>query len=503
MARGAVVIGVAFYRKEANLYRSFEVLQKKDGQEVDFIGANRYKSLLSFSFMNTRFTRTGTILLALVALSFGGNAFPQTAFGQAAGSSSSSASGMQLSVSDGRSTVRPGDTLFYVVTAKNTTADAKVVDVDLFLHAYANLISPGNAGQLAGNRIRWNSVTLNPNQSMEFSAQVSINPFIPDATELAVRAVVGGVEATDTTVATTAVQTGESAFQVSITDNAQTAPPNGTLQYVARVKNVSQATQTVNVQLATSQFTTIEDLVPDTAYDSSNISWQNVTFEPNQERTFTFKGVVRRGAPDYASIHTKISVGSASASDSTAVLRSTTSSSRSSVRSSSRSSRTGSAAPARSVFFSKTANASEILPGARIRYTLYVQNVLLEAIADAVITDRFDSQLLQVVDDAGATVLGPGQLQWRVPVLQPGETWQRTYILVVSEHLPNGTQIGNIATISGNDVAYAALHEKVVVVQTGVVGQLPSTGAAYDVMYLFLSGGLALSFAVAQRKRRL
>ncbi len=332
-----------------------------------------------------------------------------TAAAQVSSSSSlsSAVAGLTVSVTDNKTTIRPGDTMFYAVTLKNSTSTARVGNVDLFLHDYANIVSPQNGGIHTGNRVRWDAVTLNAQQEYIFIVQVSTNPVIPNQTELMVKAAFDGMESVDRTTATMGIQGSSASSSSSMFSSSRSSSSSSRHLTAAQQNNSSRRSS--------------------------------------------------RG---------------------------------SSV------SNTG-----RSLLFSKTANTHEIVPGGRIRYTLYVQNVLLHTINDAVIVDRFDPQLLRVVDAGNATIVSEGQLQWRLPELSPGETWEETYILLAADSLPSGTQIGNIATISGDDVAYAALHEKVGVVQTGVVNQLPSTGAAYDVIFLFLTGGWALAFATIRIRR--
>jgi hypothetical protein len=96
-----------------------------------------------------------------------------------------------------------------------------------------------------------------------------------------------------------------------------------------------------------------------------------------------------------------------------------------------------------------------------------------------------------------------GEMRWQVPVLQPGESWETTYVLAVSKNAPTGLELDNVATLRGSDLGNISLTEKVRTTRAGVLTGMPSTGAETDVML-----GLALTLmagvtAFMQRKMTL
>lgn len=416
-----------------------------------------------------------------------------------ASSSSSSSAGMTIAVSDGKNTVRSGDSVIYVITLTQTTEASKIVDVNLFLSPFANIVTPDQGGTVSGgNQVKWNRLTLIQNQQQRLTVQMGVSPTAPEGTQLVTRVTAGGMEASDNTVVQNSPQT-EALFKVFVTDDRQTVAPNDTLNYRATVKNDASVARTTDVILMVSPFVTVSNLQPTANTDSNTIVWKDVTFNPGETKTYTFSALVRRNAQEFVSVNTLIKAGQATAADSTSVQTNANNSSRSSLSSSSSSRRAG--APTRSVLFSKSADTDEVVSGGRVRYTLFVQNVLLTTIDDAMITDRFDSSILTVADAGNGTVVSPGQLQWKLPRLLPGQTWTQTYTLSVG-NIAEGTQLSNVATITGNDVATATLDEKVVVIKTGVVNRLPSTGAAYDVLFLLATVPFAGAAAALQKRSR-
>jgi hypothetical protein len=74
--------------------------------------------------------------------------------------------------------------------------------------------------------------------------------------------------------------------------------------------------------------------------------------------------------------------------------------------------------------------------------------------------DRYDGQYMSFVstDTPGSLVRQTsGEMEWKVPVLAPGQTWQASYILRVSEDAPNAADLNNVASISGRDVSGVAV----------------------------------------------
>lgn len=424
-----------------------------------------------------------------------------------ASSSSSSASSntFTIMVDDGKSSIRAGDSMVYLIELKQTSEPSKTVDVDLYLPTFANIVSPQQGGNATGNRVRWNNIVLLQNVTQRLSVNVSLNPVIPENTDLIARAVAAGFEATDSTVIRS-TSSNDANFTLTLSDGKATAAPNDMLTQTFTVKNTSSQQRTTDVQLTTSQFVAIESVNPITATDSNVLMWKSQNFAAGEIKTYTVKGTIRRGAPEYASIVFQGKVGTVTATDVTSVQTKTSSSSRSSSSSSHRSNSSSSRVATqndrlRNVLFTKTADMREVVPGGVITYTLQVQNVLLTVIDDAMVSDKFDVAQITIIDAAGGVMPAAGQLEWKLPTLNPGEIWTRSYKVQVAQGLQSGTDISNVASITGNDVSYTTLDEKVTVAQTNVVGKLPPTGAPYDVLLNGLSIVFAAGLTALQRRR--
>ncbi|HVW67069.1 MAG TPA: hypothetical protein VHA78_05075 [Candidatus Peribacteraceae bacterium] len=425
----------------------------------------------------------------------------------AASSSSSSSSssvqdGVTVGVTDGQDHVAPGAYLTYAVTVQQSVSPSKTVDVSLTLPSYVNTATPSDSGKQVGNLILWDNVGLTQNTAKVLTVSINLQPNIPQNTQLVAKAQAGNDQATDTTIVQSGT-TGSHPFLISITDNKTSANPGDQLTYIVAVKNMNTFTEHADVKVSLSGQVAIDDTNPPSTVSYPSITWSNVSFAGNEQKLFTIDATINKRVTAYTSITAQANVDGTTANDTTTVVpygTAASSSSRSSVRSASSAS-SSSVNPSRSVLFRKVADSSEVVPGGTIKYTLYVQNILLNVIHNAVITDRFDPSLMSVAD-AGNGSAAAGQLQWTLPTLQPGQVWKTTYSMKVNPGIANGTAINNVATLNGTDVATATLNEKVTVATANVVGTLPTTGAAYDLLALILIAPAALGMALLQRKVR-
>ena len=89
---------------------------------------------------------------------------------------------------------------------------------------------------------------------------------------------------------------------------------------------------------------------------------------------------------------------------------------------------------------------------------------------------------------------------WKVPVLNPGESWEARYVLLVSENAPNGMILENVATLRGADLGDLSLNERVRTSRTGVLKEFPTTGAELDLLLGILLSAVSILTAGVQRK---
>lgn len=422
------------------------------------------------------------------------------------GTAMAQSSGLSLSVTDGKTTVAPGDSMIYVVTATQTTQPSQDVNLTLTLPVGVDLITPDNGGTVNGQTVTWTKAALTQNTSRIFTVQAHVPNTVAAGSTLTATAAVDSVQATDTTTVQSGAA-GTKSYALTLTDNNSTVRAGTTLNYVLTVKNNSTTAQTDTVTVQGPPSLTVQSANPlSTSLGTNSVTWSNVAFNSGETKTFNFTAQVDPQARTNTSIETRATVGNATIADFTAVnnnATSSSSSSRSSSRSSTRSSARSSssrAATAGNPLFRVTSNTQEIAPGGDITYTLFAQNVLLNTIRDAAVSVRFDPAVGSAVSSPNGTAVGNGEVRWLLPTLAPGQTWNATLTLRANSGLSNGNVVTAIARMTGNDVNGAVLNERVATVTTSVVTSLPHTGAAFDTLFLALSGALALFFGVVQKR---
>lgn len=457
------------------------------------------------SFMTSRISSKVIGLAAAIGILLQGGsvAFSQSVSSSSSSSSTSSSSSssanMTISVTDGRDRVAPGGDLVYIITLRQNTVSQANTNVEFTLPSNVNTVSADNGGVVSGGTVNWTGVSVTQNQPTNLAVNVSILPSTPVNTVLTATARTPNTSGSDTTV----VQTGTSAnnsYELTFTDNRTTAQGGDVLPYVLTVKNTSGFTQTADVTVTASDQTAILTTNPTAEFSYPYITWRNQSFAAGETRRFTLDAQIDRRVSTYTAIRASAKVASVTATDTTTIGAGSRSSS-SSHRSTSSSSRSTSTTR-QSVLFRNSADASEVLPGGRVRYTLYVQNTGNGTIDDAEVNVRFSPGQLTFVNAVGGDQTSESNIRWDLPVLRAGQVWRATYILASNTGAQNGDTLGVSATISGSDISNASSNSVVTVAQ--VIGSegLPATGAALDIVAIVAFAAFAAFGTFLQRVLR-
>jgi uncharacterized repeat protein (TIGR01451 family) len=392
------------------------------------------------------------------------------------------------------------------VTASQSNQPTRDLTISLEMPLGTDLISPDNGGTVNGRTVRWTNATLTQNTNRIFTVQARAINSLTNGTVLTAVADAAGATATDTTT----VQSGPGStksYALTLTDNKSSVRAGDTLNYVLTVKNNSTSAQTDTVTVQGSASLTVQSGTPlPTSVGTNNVTWSNVSFNAGETKTFTFNAQVASNVRTGTTIDTRATVASATLSDLTRVDNNASSSSRSSSsRSSSSSRRSASSSSVRAAgnpLFRLTANASEVAPNGEITYTLFVQNVLLLTIRDATASVRFDPNAASVGNIGNGVNAGNGEIRWGLTPLAPGQVWQTAFTLRANGALSNGSIVTATGRLQGTDVNGSTLNERVSVETVRVLSadSLPDTGAAFDALFLALSGALAVFMGVMQKR---
>jgi hypothetical protein len=445
--------------------------------------------------------RRSTSVFALVAMLAGTT-------GALADSFSSIGDYTTVSITDGKDFISSGTSSLYVIKVSQNAGPARYMDVFVELPAYTTAAYADNDGRVNGNRVVWSKVSLAPGEEKIFTVQVNFAQAIPGNTVLTAKVQADGMQDTDTTEIRTGIPS--TSFVLSVTDNRDQVYPGQNLSYVVRVKNTSGIDVTTDVSAILSGLNEVTTMSDGGILNYPSISWKSVFFKAGEEKTFTFNASMRERVAPYTAARVIAHVGSLTATDTTTsislhgdpVFITSTQLNNPSSRVGATSSSTTLTPSRTNVLFRSTSDANDVVRGGAIHYTLYVKNVLLNVIRDGMITVRYNPNQVSVVDANGGTVLGDGRIQFKVPVLQPGASWTVTYAMKVSKTLPTGAIINNVATLDGNDVGATPLSQRATVNNADVLVNLPTTGAAFDLLFALLTAPLALAGAMMQRKLR-
>jgi len=390
----------------------------------------------------------------------------------------------RISLSDGREYILPGEDLVYTARVRNNGTRTTVSDVRLALPYEVSYVSASDGGRRDSYNVTWKNVRLEPREEKTFTTTARVEYRAADRLTLRAKVYAGAAIALDQTVVRIGLP--YDAITASITDRRDMAQVGDLLTYIVTVKNSSPVVGTnVSVDAALPLYGEFVSATEGGRFDGSNVRWLILQVAPNDTRTLHYTVRVRSDAPQGARLTASVSADDYVSRDSTFVGN-----------------RTEASGGGR-VIFRKSADRGETVPGGGIRYTLFVRNTLDRVISDASILDRYDSTYLSLVSENQTQNLvssSPGQMQWRVPELRPGDTWTVSYILRVSPDAPGGIELNNVASLSSSELQDISLTERVRTLRAGVMTDFPETGAAMDTLLALALAVSALVTTGIQRK---
>ena len=396
-------------------------------------------------------------------------------------------------ITDNRDFVQPGERVTYAAKVRNTSDSATTSSVRVHFPTETYFESNSTGGQRDSYTVTWPSVTFAAGEEKLFTVTASIDPKAHDRGAIRARVSVGTAVSDDTTIVKVGLP--YNAITTAISDGLSSAEKGQNLTYRITVHNSDNDVVGTNIGVDAAlplygEFVSAND---NGYFDGSNVRWLVVNMAPKETRVLTFTVRIRPDAPVGAVLTASAVADGVTGSvsrDTTDVVEESNE-----VSSFERENR--------DILFRKTADRQEAFPGGSIRYTLSVRNTLDHVISDAIITDRYDDASLtlstydmpeNLIDQASGT------MRWKVPVLQPGESWQTSYVLAVAPHAKPGMVLENVATIRGADLDNLSLTQKVTMARAGVIGALPQTGADMGALAGLLGAAIAMGSAYMQRK---
>ncbi len=206
---------------------------------------------------------------------------------------------LQVSVTDHRDNVYPGETLEYIVRIKNEATNSSTFNVKLSLPA---VLHPTNVsgGRLSGRDVIWDNVTLSPNQERAFIVETTVNPLVSNNYPIQVVVLAGNFVASDRTVTGNGPGSGNgSSLFAAITDNRDSVRQGETLRYVIHFNNASgRAENDAFVSAGLPMYAEFLSASNGGVWDGKAVRWQHLQIGPGESRDLTFDVRVRSDAPN-------------------------------------------------------------------------------------------------------------------------------------------------------------------------------------------------------------
>lgn len=389
---------------------------------------------------------------------------------------------LRLLISDGKDYAGPDEELRYILTVENLSDDDRTFELRAELPPVLLFLSATGQYQEHNGSIRWPSQQIRAGDVRVFEMMAAVEHGAVDFTSIVFKASVDGIPASDTTVVQR--QPVIQDFAILVTDNLSEVAPASEVTYQIRLQNNDEVLATgLGVNAALPMYVEFMEASNGGIWTGNNVRWDNLTVSPHGERTLTVIGHVRTDAPVGALLRMTAETQGLVGVDHTTVV---------------------SGVPARSgrptALLSKTADRSEVKPGDTVTYTITLRNTTDHPFRSVRIEDRLDNRFTTVLG-AERGQMQNGQLVWGIPEIKSGQVWSVRYSVEVSARAPHGFAIDNVVLASGEGLETVSLTEKVYTNRLGVVRGLPPTGAAFDAIFLALTGLAGVAQTLAFKRR--
>lgn len=324
-----------------------------------------------------------------------------------------------LTITDGRDSIRAGDSSIYVISLIQQREEWKDVSVTLHIPAYVDIISADDGASINGEFVRWDHITLAYNVSKKLTVQARVKSTTTPGTLIVAEALSDLSRTTDTTTVTPLEQFPLiQPFGVSISDGQTYVASETDLTYLLEARNLTGEARQTTVQALIPQSINLIAVPNGATYDGHKLIWSGVTFAPGEAKRFTFMAHVPR-RQNYYPIYLRALVGSATASDNTVVY-------------------TGFVPGVLDIDLS--ADKSQVRPGDLITYTVVATNPTNQLATAAAI----DASMPMYGEFVSATEGGTWDgktIHWRGMQIAPKGTRTLTYVVRVRSDAPIGKQL--------------------------------------------------------------
>lgn len=233
-----------------------------------------------------------------------------------------STSGLFVTLTDGRETVRSGDAVIYVITLRQEREATRLVDLDLHLPFQANGVNASEGGSyVGGDRIHWDNIGVQKGVSKKLTVSMNITGGAPAGKLLIARVLAEGAEATDTTMVDNPTIPYEKPLRLSVTDGKEFVRPGEETTYTITLKNISTRELTDELRFSLPKASSFVKATQGYQQITDKVQWFDVRLSPNETKTFTVTVRTDNRVTDNLSIRGRATYGSYSETDDTVITR--------------------------------------------------------------------------------------------------------------------------------------------------------------------------------------
>ena len=226
---------------------------------------------------------------------------------------------VRVSLTDGKETVEPGDTLFYNIRLSTKRTTPQTVDVLFHIPEHVSEAYARQGGIVHGATVEWLGVVVFPGDGVELAVDVRVKLDADNGDVLTTKATADGVTATDTTSVAAETIPASNWVDLSVTDGKVFAVPNELLTYRILVTNREKHARDITVRAELPAQFVVHEITGSHRKDVRKIMWEDMAFEPKETRELVVTGHVERNAPAYFPLRFRVYSGIEVATDTTTV----------------------------------------------------------------------------------------------------------------------------------------------------------------------------------------
>ncbi|MDP6561748.1 MAG: DUF11 domain-containing protein, partial [Candidatus Peribacteraceae bacterium] len=370
---------------------------------------------------------------------------------------------LTISIEADEDEIEPDEEFEFEITVRNpTSTDIEDADISLNISGEdVEIKSVSNGGdEEDDDRVDWENMDIDAGESITLRVKVEVDEDADDGDEI--RGTARTCDDSDSVEVEVEEDDDDEDIRVTINDNPDPIDVcHDDLEYEIRLTNTRNSNKTVDViALLDSSADYRSSSDGGREKGRSRVEWDNVKISRNSNRTLRLKVRVEGGTRDGDTL--RLRVGVSDGDDDTEVTR---------VRNRG----CGPVDEPADLAIDKTANTTEALAGSAVSYTITIRNTGGSDVPNAVLTDDYPENYINITDTGGASDAG-GRLSWNLGTLKANSTTVVRYNARLKSGVTKGTSIRNTATVRSGTITRTDDHVIVVPTppQTGLGGFINS-----------------------------